>query len=245
MALEVPIFVVINKIDTCSELGLEKTLETIEFLLKSPGCNKVPFVVHSDDDAVLAAQKFTEPNVCPIFTISCVEGTNLDKLKKFLNVLPPSTNYNNETVMQLEPEFRVDEIYYKKKVGNILAGTLLTGTIKEQEKLLLGPIGEFGDFIPVEVQTVQRYRVPSRIVRAGQTAALSIGNLDTNEKLRKGMVLVSGKVEPKACKEFEAEIYLLFHANKISTGFQATIHVGNVCQTAKIIKMNKVSLVVF
>ena len=54
------------------------------------------------------------------------------------------------------------------------------------------------------------------------------------------MVLVSEKLEPKACKTFEAELYLLFHANSISKGFQATIHVGNVCQTAFIVEMNKV-----
>ncbi len=43
-----------------------------------------------------------------------------------------------------------------------------------------------GEFIPVEVQTVQRYRRPCRIVRAGQSAALSIGNPDIiTEKLRK------------------------------------------------------------
>lgn len=38
MALEVRIFIVVNKIDMCSEMCLERTLATIEFLLKSPGC---------------------------------------------------------------------------------------------------------------------------------------------------------------------------------------------------------------
>ena len=62
---------------------------------------------------------------------------------------------------------------------------LYRGTIQEGEKLLLGPF-EMGEFIPVEVQTVQRYRRPCRIVRAGQSAALSIGNPDIiTEKLRK------------------------------------------------------------
>ena len=54
------------------------------------------------------------------------------------------------------------------------------------------------------------------------------------------MVLVGEKLNPKACKEFEAQIYLLFHANQISKGFQATSHIGNVCQTAQIVKMDKV-----
>ena len=40
MALEVRVFIVVNKIDMCSESCLERTLSTIEFLLKSPGCGK-------------------------------------------------------------------------------------------------------------------------------------------------------------------------------------------------------------
>lgn len=242
MALDVPVFVVINKIDACSEKALKQTLSTIEFLLKSPGCGKIPLIVETDDDAVLAAQRFVEPRICPVFLISCVTGRNLDLLKKFLNVLPPLTNNNNDINMQQLTEFRVDEVYFKKKPGHILAGMLMKGTIQEQEKLLLGPF-ELGEFIPIEVQTAQRYKVPCRIVRAGQSAALSIGNPENiTERIRKGMVLVGEKLNPKACKEFEAQIYLLFHANQISKGFQATIHIGNVCQTAQIVKMDKESI---
>ena len=79
----------------------------------------------------------------------------------------------------------MDEIYFKKKPGHILAGMLSKGSIKEHDKLLLGPF-EFGEFVPVEVQTVQRYRVPCRMVRAGQSAAISIGSQENlTEKLRK------------------------------------------------------------
>lgn len=54
------------------------------------------------------------------------------------------------------------------------------------------------------------------------------------------MVLIHPKLEPKACREFEATIYLLFHANQIHKGFQATLHIGNVCQTASISYMDRV-----
>lgn len=115
------------------------------------------------------------------------------------------------------------------------------GTIQEQEKLLLGPF-ENGDFMPVNVQSVHRHSVPCRIVRSGQSAAFNLGQSlnKINEKLRKGMVLVSEKLNPNACLEFEADISLLFHANQISKGFQVTVHVGNVCQTAIISSMDKV-----
>ena len=63
-----------------------------------------------------------------------------------------------------------------------------------------------------------------------------------NEYNLKGMVIVSDKLNPKACKEFEARINLLYHVNKISQGFQATLHIGNVCQTACISRMDKESI---
>jgi GTPase len=195
MALEVRVFIVINKTDTCSTSALEQTIDKIEFLLKSPGCGKIPVMIKSDDDAILAAQHFIEPKICPIFCMSCVDGTNLTRLQKFLNVLPPFLNKSDKEVeMQQLAEFRVDEVFFKKKPGHILAGMLVKGSVQEREKLLLGPFDD-GEFIGVEVQTVQRYKVPCRIVRAGQSAAISIGNLKSvTEKLRKGMVLIDPKV---------------------------------------------------
>lgn len=56
------------------------------------------------------------------------------------------------------------------------------------------------------------------------------------------MVLISEKAKPKSCMMFEAEIYLLFHANQIAKGLQATLHISNVCQTASIIRMDKDSI---
>jgi GTPase len=81
MALEVRVFIVINKIDCCTTEALDQTVDKIEFLLKSPGCGKIPILIKTMDDALLAAQNFTDQRFCPIFLVSCVEGTNLDKLK--------------------------------------------------------------------------------------------------------------------------------------------------------------------
>ena len=54
-------------------------------------------------------------------------------------------------------------------------------------------------------------------------------------------MLVSEKLHPTSCIEFEAEVCVLFHTTMICKGFQATLHIGNVCQTAVLIDMDKVS----
>ena len=55
------------------------------------------------------------------------------------------------------------------------------------------------------------------------------------------MVLLSRSAEPACCRKFEADVYVLFHRNKITINFQTTIHIGTVCQTAVILDINKVS----
>ena len=51
-----------------------------------------------------------------------------------------------------------------------------------------------------------------------------------------GMVLVSKELMG-AYLEFEADIYVLYHDTRICTGFQTTIHIGNVCQTVQVQKI--------
>ena len=58
MALKVPTFVIVNKIDICSPAMIERTLQVLQRLLKSPGCNKVPVIVKTEDDVIVAATNF-------------------------------------------------------------------------------------------------------------------------------------------------------------------------------------------
>ena len=58
MALQVPIFVVVSKIDLCPAGLIQRTLDQLTRLLSGPGCKKVPYRVESDDNAVTAARSF-------------------------------------------------------------------------------------------------------------------------------------------------------------------------------------------
>ncbi|XP_077428150.1 GTP-binding protein 2-like isoform X3 [Vanacampus margaritifer] len=179
MALKVPIFIAVSKVDVCSRGGVERTLRQLERLLKQPGCNKVPLVVHTADDAVAAAQQFA-PAACvtPIFTLSSVSGKGLELLKVFLNILPPLSNSKQqEELMQQLTEFQVDEIYSVPDVGTVVGGTLYSGVCREGERLAVGPTDE-GGFLRVKVLSIQRNRSSCRLLRAGQAATLALGNLD-------------------------------------------------------------------
>ncbi|XP_061582154.1 GTP-binding protein 2b [Cololabis saira] len=232
MALKVPIFIVVSKVDLCSCGTVERTVRQLERILKQPGCNKVPMVVSNPDDAVTAAQQFSQSTcITPIFTLSSVSGRSLDLLKIFLNIVPPLSNSKEqEELMQQLTEFQVDEIYSVPDVGTVVGGTLYSGVCREGERLVVGPTDE-GRFLRLKVGSIQRNRSACRVLRAGQAATLALGNFDRS-LLRKGMVMVSPKMNPTICCQFEAAIVLLFHAKTFRRGSQVTVHVGNVRQTA-------------
>ena len=58
LALNVPVFVVVTKIDMCPPNVLTETLKMLQRVLKSPGCRKIPVLVQNPDDVVCCATNF-------------------------------------------------------------------------------------------------------------------------------------------------------------------------------------------
>ena len=56
--------------------------------------------------------------------------------------------------------------------------------------------------------------------------------------LFKGMVILSREQKkPRACWRFESEIFMLYHNSVLRPGFEATVHVGGVMQTARVTRI--------
>ncbi|XP_051979860.1 GTP-binding protein 1-like isoform X2 [Xyrauchen texanus] len=233
LALNVPVFVVVTKIDMCPANILQETLTLLQRLLKSPGCRKIPVLVQSKDDVIITASNFSSERMCPIFQISNVTGENMDLLKMFLNLLSSRTTFKDDE----PPEFQIDETYSVPGVGTIVSGTTLRGLICLNDTLLLGP-DPLGAFIPIMVKSIHRKRMPVKEVRGGQTASFALKKIKRSS-IRKGMVMVSPRLNPLACWEFEAEILVLHHPTTIAPRYQAMVHCGSIRQTATIIGMNK------
>lgn len=230
IALNVPFFIVVTKIDLVDP---SHVLQDLESFLKQVGSRRVPLVVQNLDDVITAGTNQLTQNIVPIFCVSSVTGEGLDLLLKFLHVLPPGvSNKEKERLEQEIPEFQIDENCRAGDKGQILGGLLTRGVITEGAKMQIGP-DKNGLFMPVTVKSIHRNRVPCRVVRAGQSAALCLETPITN--LRNGMVLLGKDAVPSGCLYFQASISVLFHATAIYSGFQTTVHIGNIRQTAIII----------
>ncbi|OAD58181.1 GTP-binding protein 1 [Eufriesea mexicana] len=233
LALSVPVFVVVTKIDMCPPNILQENLKLLIRILKSPGCRKVPVTVKTPDDVVVSATNFVSERLCPIFQVSNVTGENLNLLKMFLNLLTARMISHED-----EPaEFQIDDTYSVPGVGTVVSGTTLKGVIKLNDTLLLGP-DPLGRFIPIAVKSIHRKRMPVREVRGGQTASFALKKIKRSH-IRKGMVMVAQVLNPQACWEFEGEILVLHHPTTISSCYQAMVHCGSIRQTASIISMSR------
>lgn len=233
LALSVPVFVVVTKIDMCPENVLQDTLKLLFRILKSNCCRKVPVLVKTHDEVVLSATNFVSQRLCPIFQVSNVNGLNLDLLKNFLNLL----TIRSQGLESLPAEFLIDDTYTVPGVGTVVSGTCLQGVIRLNDTLLLGP-DPTGRFQPIAVRSIHRKRMNVAEVRGGQTASFALKKIK-RAQIRKGMVMVAAEIDPKACWEFEGEILVLHHPTTISSRYQAMVHCGSIRQTASIVAMDK------
>lgn len=229
IALDVPFFITVTKIDLALPAA---TLIAIEQVLKSAGCRKVPLIVQNEDDVITAGSNQLASNVVPIFCVSSVTGEGLELITKFLHVLPPGVSVKEKERLEQEPcEFQIDETFRVPEVGTVVGGLLTKGAVTEGTQLVIGPMND-GSFMPVKVQSIHRNKAPCRMVRASQSASLGLDQ--TVPGLRTGMVLLSADSNPTGCLFFQATVCVLFHATTIYAGFQTTVHIGNIRQTAVI-----------
>ncbi|KIH62563.1 elongation factor Tu protein, partial [Ancylostoma duodenale] len=233
LSLSVPVFIVVTKIDMCPPQILEETMKNIGRLVKSAGARKLPVMVRNTNDVIHAAVNFPSKRVCPIFQVSNVEGTNLDLLRQFLNIVPL-----RRTLCENDPaHFQIDDVYWVEGVGTVVSGTVLSGTIKVNDTLLLGP-NSVGEFVPLPVKSIHRKRMPVSSVRCGQTASFALRKI-TKREVRKGMVMLDPRMNPVSSMMFEAEILILHHPTTIKPNYQAMLHIGSIRQTATLVSMTK------
>lgn len=233
LGTHVPIMVVTTKIDMMAKASqvLERTRRHIRAILKSEGCRKIPFEVKSMADVIAAYEGFHTTALAPIFEVSNVTGEGIDLLKAFLNLLVPGRQRRDA-----EPaRFQVDDDFTVPGIGTVVSGTVVTGQIRAGDTLVLGP-SPTGEFVPTQVRSIERHRLPVPFVRSQEMATLAIRKVDRRD-VRRGMVLVARELKPRAAWQFEAQLVILHHPTTIKRGYQTMVHCGCIRQTARIIDM--------
>ncbi len=243
LALDVPFYIVITKVDISPPEVLKNTIQTLCKILN--GVKRSAEIIKPGDDLAKCAGLFKTGTICPIFSISNVTEEGLPQLKTFISLLQSRVNANPLFKTVKDPvEFLIDDIFNVTGVGVVVAGTMLAGEVVPNQVLLLGP-DDAGEFAPVIIRSIHFKREFVDKVVAGQSACFAIRYQSVKRdplkkaNIRKGMILADKAVNPKAVWEFNAEVIILHHATMIQENYQAVVHCGVIRQTAEVASMNK------
>ncbi|KAJ1664157.1 hypothetical protein IW140_004272 [Coemansia sp. RSA 1813] len=258
LALGVPVFVVITKIDMCPPSVLDTTLKQLTKVLRSSGCRKIPLAVNDRRAALMAASRFVSQRVCPVFQVSNVTGEGIDNLLTFLNILQLSharrratstkegdvQDTNNKSALPLR--YDINETFNVPFVGTVVSGVLAAGEVRVGDSVWLGP--DFhGAFVATTIKGIHRKRVEVESAQAGQSVSLALRKI-SRQLVRNGMVITSKAdritqqplAPPIASGTFEAEIVVLYHSTTITPRYQAMVHCGCVRQSARVLSITHV-----
>ena len=237
MYMELPIVVVITKRDLSPEHIYKRTLDRIKKMLKIKRFNRIPINCNKNTDITDVIQLFKENKlVTPIFTVSNVEGLNLNQLYKFIY------NFDVPVYKQISTHngslIYVDCTFQVKGIGIVICGTLYGDTIlaKSNKEYYIGP--DNGKFIPFKIRSIHNnFRESIDEIHHGEYGCFAIrfvkNQLEKNQ-IKKGMVVTSGEenFRNNVKWSFKANITILNHSTTIKNNYQPVIHCGSVRQTA-------------
>lgn len=209
LALKIPFFIVVTKIDIAPPEVYQKTIETLVKILKSSYVGKMPILIKDGFKTDKVTQGIHSGKICPIFRISNVTGEGIEHMKTFLPKLISRVSSCGEFKSPEDPtHLSIDGEYVVTGVGIVVAGTMKAGTVELGDTLLLGP-GKQGEFREVIVKGIHHKRTPVEKVVSGQSVCFNIKAVNKKEQLkrslfRKGMVLVAKEIAPEPVWEFDA-----------------------------------------
>lgn len=240
VTLKIPFAIVLTKIDICANRQnvLNETISNINRLMKMPGLRRIPYKISNMDDVILCAKNVRSESVVPVFHVSNVTGVGIDFLKQFLNLLGKSSSNNKNDTNAVE--MYLDNTFTVPGVGTVVGGQLVSGIIKVNDKLMLGP--NDGNFVEVQVKSIHCKRTPLQEVKYGSYVCLGLKKIDRNT-IRRGNVIISKSSSQIAVSEFEADITVLkSNSTTVKIGYEPIIHTCTMRQAAKLISItNKIN----
>ncbi len=215
---DIPIIVVITKIDKVSKEKLKKVEDQISSTLKLVG--KIPFKILSEKDISLVLDKLEF--VVPILRVSCVSGEGLDLVNKLLFMLPTKKRHEDKPFLMY-----IDKVYKVPGVGTVISGSVKQGVVRKDQSLLIGPDAQ-GEFRKVKVLSIEVHHYPINEAKHA-IIGIAIKGMKASE-IRRGMIACSETLKPKAYKSFIADLLVLSHPTKIAKGYEPVAHIDTIAE---------------
>lgn len=245
-SLNIPVIIVLSKMDVCPPETAKETLTSVQLLCKQVSIKHFLEIKDAESAARTMEAFNMNPLVCcPYIRISNKTGFNLDLLRDVLFRLPdPSraVNKTNQSITNYVKEsglnqlFFINKVYFVKGAGLVLYGINKAGPIKKNDKILVGPVGL--EYVAVKVRSIHNeFKELVDHLESGQTGCLAIRPVDAKIDLQKNQ-LRNGRVaidKPLMFRRIVADIFIFNHSTTIMKGYTPYIHCANVSITARIV----------
>ncbi len=224
LAINKPVIVTLTKIDKYPQEKVREVENELERILKYVG--RIPIKIKTVEDIPLVIDKMEA--VTPIIEVSTVTMKGLDLLDELLKVLPPRKRERDKPFLMY-----IDKTYNIEGVGAVVTGTIKQGVLKEGEELLIGP-DRHGRFRKTKAMSIETHYRKIKTVEAGFLVGVALRGINPKE-IERGMVLcdLKYKKQLRNVKEFVAEVLVLTHPTRITTGYEPVVHIQTISETVK------------
>jgi elongation factor 1-alpha len=216
------IIVGINKMDTCnwSEDRYNEIKSNMEEMLKKIGYkpSRIPFIPYSG----FHGDYLTKPSdkaswykgwKVPVSKTETVEGfTVVEALEKMIR----------QPKRKVDAEFRmpVNGIYKIRGVGDVIAGRIEQGVVKEGDEVVFVPSGAKGKVFSIEMH---HKRYPQ--ATPGDNVGICVKGLSKDNMVQTGDVMLPASNSNVRVKSFKAMISVQEHPGQLKIGFTPGVYV--------------------
>lgn len=133
----------------------------------------------------------------PIFKVSSVNGQGINELKDFLSKLKfEKQKRSRDNVFRMF----IDRIFSVAGFGTVVTGSVLSGSLKAEDKVFLLPVQK-----ELRARRLERHGKEVNQITAGNRAAINLTGLK-KEEFKKGMVLCDRLLNPSQMIDVKLEI---------------------------------------
>lgn len=243
LALRIPLFIVVTKLDQVSDKPeiLSDNLQFIKDTIKKK--KRILYDVKSTEDVTHIHKEIKDQvfKVIPLFQVSNKIGTNINLIKDFFENLPQIVDWIPKRKDPNNILVDIQDTYFVDGIGLVLYVIVKRGVIRKDMTLQLGPIDM--KFKPIIIKSIHNnHRELVDYLTAGCSGCIAIKSGISKDRIRrnditKGMVVTSN---PFKVQYFDALVQVIHHPTSIKIGYQPTIHCGTILQTAEIIDITKI-----
>ncbi len=228
---ELPMFIVISRIDVATNKELEFTRSLVKKTLRDIG--KIPLHVSDKKDLDTITKELVHRAIVPIFEVSTVSGEGLELLTAFISKLKPTI----ESDISEKPALAYVDKVYRGIPGThvVVTGTVYQGIFKDGQRVLVGP-DVSGKYHIGRIASIEMFKKRVEKVKPGDSFGFDIKGVDS-QIIRRGIIIGDPDVEVSPCREFEANIVVTKHARRITEGYSPVYHSHTIHQTVELVKI--------